>query len=135
MSPAEFAPTTQAQLEWPKWGQYLETKGKTGEAPDLPGAVTSGGSYQSWLDATESDARAGIWHEMLRIWADEVYSIGTVAGVQQPVVVSARLRNVPSDGMFSWDPGAQFGIYKPDGFRFDRNATPATAAALTRDGH
>ena len=27
MSPAEFAPTNQQQLQWPKWGQYYETKG------------------------------------------------------------------------------------------------------------
>ncbi len=73
-----------------------------------------------------------IWHEMLRIWAEEVYSIGLVAGVQQPVVVNARLRNVPTDGMYNWDPGAHFGIYKPDGFWFDQSAaTPAASAALT----
>ena len=34
-----LAPTSQQQLEWPKWGQYLETKGAAGEAPDMPGAL------------------------------------------------------------------------------------------------
>ncbi len=29
-SPWEFAPTSQQQLEWPKWGQYYETKGMAG---------------------------------------------------------------------------------------------------------
>ena len=38
MSPAEFAPTSQQQLQWPKWGQYYETKGQAGEAPDTPEA-------------------------------------------------------------------------------------------------
>ncbi len=33
MSPWEFAPTSQQQLEWPKWGQYYETKGTAGELP------------------------------------------------------------------------------------------------------
>jgi peptide/nickel transport system substrate-binding protein len=132
MPPWEFAPTSQAQLEWPKWGQYVETKGKAGEAPDLPAAVELKRLYKSWLDAAGSEERARIWHEMLHLWADEVYSIGTVAGVQQPIVVNERLRNVPRDGMFNWDPGAQFGIYKPDGFWFDRSAAQA---ALTRDGH
>jgi peptide/nickel transport system substrate-binding protein len=65
---------------------------------------------------------------MLRIWADEVYSIGTVAGVLQPIVVSAKLRNVPGDGIYNWDPGAHFGIYKPDGFWFDRTASPSASA-------
>jgi peptide/nickel transport system substrate-binding protein len=135
MSPWEFAPTTQQQLEWPKWGQYAETKGKAGEPPDLPGAVQLKGLYQSWLAATGADEHARIWHEMLRIWADKVYSIGLVAGVQQPVVVNARLRNLPRDGMYNWDPGAQFGIFKPDGFWFDRKAAPAASAALMGQPH
>jgi peptide/nickel transport system substrate-binding protein len=133
MSPAEFAPTTQQQLEWPKWGQYLETKGKAGEPPDLPAAVRLKELYDSWLDASNADAHALIWHQVLQIWADEVYSVGLVAGVQQPVVVNNRLRNVPSDGMYNWDPGAQFGVYKPDGFWFDQSA-PAASAALTNPG-
>jgi peptide/nickel transport system substrate-binding protein len=68
---------------------------------------------------------------MLSIWADEVYSIGTVAGVLQPVVVSDRLRNVPEDGIYNWDPGAHFGMYKPDGFWFDAGEAPRPSAALT----
>ena len=68
---------------------------------------------------------------MLRLWADEVFSIGLVAGVQQPVVVNAQLRNVPEDGMYNWDPGAHFGLYKPDGFWFDQPPAPAASAALT----
>ncbi len=68
--------------------------------------------------------RAQIWHEMLRIWADEVFSIGLIAGVLQPVVVNARLRNVPEEGMYNWDPGAHFGMYKPDRFWFDDTAGP-----------
>jgi peptide/nickel transport system substrate-binding protein len=130
MSPWEFAPTEQQQLEWPKWGQYVETKGKAGEQPDLPGAIKLKQLYHQWLDGADSEAHARIWHEMLRIWADEVYSIGTVAGVLQPVVVSAKLRNVPSDGIYNWDPGAHFGIYKPDGFWFDQTASPSASAEL-----
>jgi len=32
-SPDELAPTSQLQLQWPKFGQYYETGGKSGEAP------------------------------------------------------------------------------------------------------
>lgn len=135
MSPWEFAPTTQQQLEWPKWGQYAETKGKAGEPPDLPGAGRLKELYQSWLAAAAGDEHARIWHEMLRIWADEVFSIGLIAGVQQPVVVNARLRNLPGEGMYNWDPGAHFGLYKPDGFWFDRRAAPSASAALTGQSH
>ena len=130
MPPWEFAPTTQQQLEWPKWGQYFETKGKAGEPPDLPAAIRLKQLYDGWLNAGSSREHAQIWHEMLGIWAEQVFSIGTVGGVLQPVVVNDRLRNVPAEGMFNWDPGAQFGIYKPDSFWFDRGGAPAAAASL-----
>ena len=135
MSPWEFAPTTQQQLEWPKWGQYVETKGTAGEPAGQPNAVRLKSLYDSWLAATSADDQSRIWHEMLRIWAEQVYSIGLVAGVEQPVVVNRQLRNVPSDGMFNWDPGAQFGVYKPDGFWFDRSSAPAASAALGGGAH
>jgi peptide/nickel transport system substrate-binding protein len=67
---------------------------------------------------------------MLGIWAEEVFSIGTVAGVLQPVVVNAKLRNVPEEGTYNWDPGAFFGIYKPDGFWFDTSEMRAKSASL-----
>ncbi len=127
MSPAEFAPTSQQQLEWPKWGQYAETGGKSGEAPDLPDAVRLRELFNSWMAASGSDEHARIWHDMLSLWSKEVYSIGLIAGVQQPVVVNTRLRNVPDDGMYNWDPGAHFGIYKPDGFWFDKSGSGPSA--------
>jgi len=132
MPPWEFAPTTQQQLEWPKWGQYRETKGQAGEAPDLPSAIRLKELYDTWLNAHSGIDHAQIWHEMLRIWADEVYSIGLIAGVLQPVVVNARLRNVPAEGVYNWDPGAHFGLYKPDGFWFDTGPAPAASAELAK---
>jgi peptide/nickel transport system substrate-binding protein len=128
-SPWEFAPTSQQQLEWPKWGQYYETKGKAGEAPDLKSAVRLKELYQSWLGSTSHQAQTQIWHDILQGWADEVFSIGTVAGVLQPVVVSNKLRNVPEKGIWNWDPGAYFGIYKPDQFWFDNSAEHVKSAS------
>jgi len=118
-SPHELAPTSQQQLMWPKWGQYYETSGKSGEAPDLPEAVELMELAQQWYAATDSETRAGIWREMLAIHADNQFSIGIVSGVQQPVVVKNDLRNVPAKGIYNWDPGAHFGIYRPDTFWFD----------------
>jgi peptide/nickel transport system substrate-binding protein len=34
------------------------------------------------------------------------------------VVVSNRLRNVPDEGVYNWDPGAYFGRYGMDAFWF-----------------
>jgi peptide/nickel transport system substrate-binding protein len=129
MSPWELAPTSQQQLEWPKWGQYYETKGKVGEAPDLPSAIRLKELFENWLGAAAEPDQSRIWHAMLQIWADEVYSIGTVAGVLQPVVVSDRLRNVPQEGIYNWDPGAFFGMYKPDGFWFGGSEISAKSAS------
>ncbi len=130
MSPGEFAPTSQEQLEWPKWGDYFETKGKSGEPPDLPAAVKLKQLNDEWLAATDEADQAKIWHEMLDIWSDQVFSIGLIAGVLQPVVINDRLRNVPYDGIYNWDPGAHFGIYKPDGFWFNKPKPPGPSAEL-----
>jgi peptide/nickel transport system substrate-binding protein len=129
MSPWEFAPTSQQQLEWSKWGQYYETKGKAGESPDLPAALQLKELYENWLGAASQTDQSRIWHAMLQIWADEVFSIGTVAGVLQPVVVSEKLHNVPEEGFYNWDPGAFFGIYKPDTFWLDASEGPAKSAS------
>jgi len=129
MPPWEFAPTTQQQLEWPKWGQYYETKGEAGEAPSLPSAIRLRDLYGEWLAAVSDEEHTRIWRNMLQIWADEVFSIGTVAGVLQPIVVNAKLRNIPEEGIYNWDPGAYFGIYKPDGFWFDLSEASAKSAA------
>ena len=129
MPPAEFAPTTQEQLEWPKWGQYAETGGKSGGKPDLPAAIRLDALYHDWLLAAQPEEQRTIWQKMLAIWADEVYTIGLVGGVLQPVVVSDALRNVPAKGMYNWDPGAGFGMYKPDGFWIAKTKPGATALA------
>jgi len=133
MSPAELAPTSQQQLQWPKWGQFFETDGRVGEGPDDPQAVELLNLYRRWRAATTDAARAAIWHRMLQIQADQVYSIGIVSSIPQPVVASTHLRNVPSTGVYNWEPGAFFGIYRPDTFWYDASAQaevpPAAGAA------
>ncbi|MDX1513358.1 MAG: ABC transporter substrate-binding protein [Gammaproteobacteria bacterium] len=116
MSPAELAPTTQQHLQWPKWGQFYETGGKVGEPVDLEMAAELMELNRQWLNSGDRGTRAEIWHRMLQIFANQVYSIGLVAAVPQPVVVNQRLRNVPKKGVYNWEPGAHFGIYKPDTF-------------------
>ena len=118
--PDELAPVTQEMLSWPRWGQYITTKGKSGEAADLPEAQKLLALYTAWNATTDDAERTRIWTEMLDIHATEQFSIGTVSGVLQPIVVSNALRNVPESGVFGWDPGAQFGIYRLDAFWLDR---------------
>jgi peptide/nickel transport system substrate-binding protein len=122
-SPQELAPTTQQQLQWPKWGQYVETAGESGEAADLPEAKQLSQLLEKWRETTNREEQKQIWAEMLALWGEQVYTLGTVAGAPLPVVVDKRLRNVPDQAVFSWDPGAHFGIYHPDTFWFDGGAT------------
>jgi peptide/nickel transport system substrate-binding protein len=120
MTPMELAPTAQTQLQWPKWGEHYETVEASGLAPDLPIGQQLLELNNAWRDAEGPEARAEIWHQMLKIHADQVFSIGTVNGVPQPVVATNALKNVPKQGLYNWDPGAYFGIYKPDSFWFTK---------------
>ncbi len=114
--PDEFAPTSQQQLQWPKWGQHYQTKGRVGAPPDLPAARELLALHRRWVLAGDRAQRAAIWRRMLRVYADNVFTIGLVAGVLQPVVIKDRLRNVPERAVYNWNPGAHFGVYKPDTF-------------------
>jgi peptide/nickel transport system substrate-binding protein len=120
MSPNEFAPTTQQQLQWPKWGQHFETEGTAGEAPDEPEAAKLLELFKAWRTASDTEERGAIWHDILEIYGDQVYSIGLISGVMQPVAVRETLHNVPEEAVYNWEPGAQFGVYRPDTFWFEQ---------------
>lgn len=120
MSPDELAPTRQDTLIWPKWGNFFETGGKAGQAPDLPEAKALLTLNAQWNGAKTPADRKAIWDKMLTIHSDQQYIIGTVSGVMQPIAVKSSLMNVPERGVFSWDPGAQFGMYHMDEFWFAR---------------
>jgi len=122
MSPAEFAPVKQEYLQWPKWGQYAETKGRSGEPVDLPAAAELQDLYHAWETTTDHNERAEIWRRMLEIHADQVFTLGVIAGVPQPVVIKDSLKNLPEEGLYNWDPGAFFGIYHLDSLWFDTAA-------------
>jgi peptide/nickel transport system substrate-binding protein len=119
MSPLELAPTQQEQLQWPMWGQYYEQNRKGGNEPDMPEAKELVELYDAWRMSSTDAEREKIWLRMLEIHAQQVYTIGVVARTLQPVVVNAALRNVPTEGIYSWDPGAYFGFYHTDTFWFD----------------
>ena len=118
-SPSDIAPTSQQHLQWPKWGNYFDTNGKSGEPVDMPLPKKLLKLNSDWAAAMSSKARSRIWQEMLDIFTDQVFTIGIVSRVPQPVLVSERLRNVPAKAIYNWDPGAHFGVYRPDTFWFD----------------
>lgn len=114
MSPWELVPVRQDHLQWPKWGQYHETRGRSGEPPDLPAGVELMELYTEWHNAMEPAEKQRVWKRILEIHADQVFTIGTVSAIPQPVVVGRRLRNLPKEGIYAWYPGAFFGIYHLD---------------------
>ncbi|RED51336.1 ABC transporter substrate-binding protein [Aestuariispira insulae] len=122
MAPRDLAPVTQDHYQWPKWGQYIETGGKSGQEVDLPAGEELLRLYRRWFQADQRAERVAIWERMLDIQTDNVFTIGIVAGILQPVVVRDGLINVPEEGMWNWDPGAHFGVYDTDLFWFENGA-------------
>ncbi len=116
--PWELAPTAQISLQWPKWGKHYESKGLAGEPIDLEECRVLLELYRDWQHADTNVERHDIWKTMLAIHRDQVFTIGLVGEMFQPVVVNNRMVNVPEKGVYNWDPGSFFGIYHPDTFWF-----------------
>jgi peptide/nickel transport system substrate-binding protein len=119
MNPFEFAPSNDLQPQWSRWGLYQESHGEKGDAVDMPAAQKLIDLWRTWRDAKKDQDKTAAWHEMLKIQADQVFTIGLVGEVPQPVAMNPRLRNIPDRDFYNWEPGAYFGIYRPDSFWLD----------------
>jgi peptide/nickel transport system substrate-binding protein len=119
MNPGEFTPSSRTQPQWPQWGLYQESGGAEGMAADLPEAAELVQLWRTWRDARNDDDKTAAWRKIVRINADQVFTIGLVGEVPQPVAASPRLRNLPERDFYNWEPGAYFGIYRPDSFWFE----------------
>jgi len=120
MEPDALAPTSSAQFNWPRWGQFIESGGREGEKPEVPEVKELVQLYQDWRSSVTREQRKEIWQRMLTINAEQLFTIGIVNGTLQPIVVSRNLRNVPEKGLYSFEPGAFIGRYLPDTFWFDQ---------------
>lgn len=118
MPPSELAPVRQDHYSWSKWGQYIETQGKAGEKPDLKQAQDLIALYQRWSQTADVDEQQQIWSDMLALNVDQQFTIGTVTGQLQPIVIARGLRNVPERAIFSWEPTSLMGIYRLDQFYY-----------------
>ena len=117
-SPRDLAPTSKYQYQWSQWGSWYESRGKSGSPPELPEAKRLVELADAWRRAGSKAERIDIWHQMLEINREQMFTIGIVNRVPTPVVVNDFLFNVPTRGFFSFSPGAYFGLYKPDTFWF-----------------
>jgi len=114
MSPSELAPTSQQHLQWPRWGQFYETKGQAGTEIDMERPQRLFNLYRTWREIDSPERKAEIWGQMLDIWTDDVYTVGLISGVLQPVVAAKAIQNLPDEGFYNWNPGAHFGAYRLD---------------------
>lgn len=116
MNPRELAPHSDYDLNWPSWGAHRMNG--SGEPADDPHVQQLIALHDDWERAPDRAGREAAWRKMLRIHHEQVFNIGTVSGVLQPVVMSNALRNVPRKAWYSWEPSAVFGVYRPDLFFF-----------------
>ena len=114
MSPKELAPTGDRQNHWPLWGLHYESNGGRGEAPDLPAAQRLLTLFAAWKTAPDVEVKRAAWEEMLAIHAEEVFTIGIIARIPQPVAHRPDLRNLPESAPYLYDPGAYLGYSRPD---------------------
>ncbi|MFL5165125.1 MAG: ABC transporter substrate-binding protein [Microvirga sp.] len=122
MAPTELAPMMQTFYAWPKWGQYVETKGKNGEACDVPEAKHLLALYERWMATADETVHEQVWREMLANHAENQWSIGTLAGAFQPIIARNGLVNIPKKALYSWEPSAMLGVYRVDEFYWDKAA-------------
>ncbi|TCL68343.1 ABC transporter substrate-binding protein [Rhizobium sp. BK251] len=116
MYPGQLAPTVDDQMQWPLWGMYYLSGGTQGTAPDIPEVTELVTLLNRWGDTAQHQERADIWHRMLSIYTQQVFSIGLINGTLTPLLRSARLQNMPGKALYGFDPTCYLGIYLPDTF-------------------
>jgi peptide/nickel transport system substrate-binding protein len=120
MPPTELAPMRQDNYAWSKWGQHVETKGKHGEAVDIPAAKRLLELYNTWMTTGDRPTQRALWAEMLQNHAENQWTIGTVAGALQPIVVRKGLEGLPKRALYSFEPTAMIGVYRVDEMFWDK---------------
>lgn len=123
MNPKALAPTSHEQLQWSQWGIFVESGGEKGTETDLKEAKELDELYKQWRTSSDTEMRAVVWHKMLKLYTDQVFSIGIVNSTLQPIVAATNLRNVPEKVIYSFEPTAYFGVYGMDTFWLDKGGS------------
>ncbi|WP_337267166.1 ABC transporter substrate-binding protein [Oryzifoliimicrobium ureilyticus] len=121
MSPSQLAPTTDDQMQWPLWGQHYLSAGQQGVTPDLPEVQELLKLLEQWGNTTDREERKSIWHAMLSLYTQQVFSIGIVNGSLQPILASSKLQNIPEKAIYGFDPTSFLGVYMPDSFWYEES--------------
>ena len=99
----------------PQWARWYNSRGTAGEEP--PAEIKH--LYTLWdtMNRGSEEEQVAAAREMIRDHVTNLRTIGTVGLIPQPVVVAANLRNVPEEGVLSWD-WYYIGRYNPEQFFF-----------------
>jgi peptide/nickel transport system substrate-binding protein len=82
----------------PQWARWFESSGAYGEQP--PDAIRE--AYAGWQQlrrAIGDEQRLALGRRLIEWQAQNLWGIGTVGRMLQPVIVSKRLKNVPRRGL------------------------------------
>ena len=104
----------------PLYKQWYDTKGKEGAEPPAP--IKKIVELVDTARTVGPDGQVKAAQEIFRIWADQVYEIGTVGltpMVQGVVVVNTKLRNVPTTLGNDW-PLRSPGNARPEQFYYTK---------------
>ena len=103
--------------KWNDWVRFYQSRGRLGEQP--PPQIEQ---LQVWWDEMRTTADLGerirIGKQILRSTAENLWSLGTVGLAPHPVVINARLKNVPEFGWWGWDTRWTM-PYEPSSFFFE----------------
>ncbi|MCC5846291.1 MAG: ABC transporter substrate-binding protein [Verrucomicrobia bacterium] len=87
---------------WPLWAEWYRSGGESGEEP-IPEMLEVIGWWDDFRTNMDENRRIELGKKILAAQAENLWGIGTVSLAPQPVVVSTRLRNVPTRGYWGWD--------------------------------
>ena len=116
MNPEELAPVSPVQGQWPSWGNHYETNGSSGEKITIPEVQRLADLYKAWKSAQDYDAQQKIWQEMLTIFHRQCLHHRHRLRRLAAHCGHAKMRNVPEEGIWSFEPTLYFGHYLPDTF-------------------
>jgi peptide/nickel transport system substrate-binding protein len=102
--PEWFVPYT---IGWEKpwgveWARWYETDGEEGEEP--PEEIMH--LFETWeamQEAVDEDEQIRLGKEILKSQAENLWTIGTVGHLLEPVIVGDNMRNFPKEGYTGYD--------------------------------
>jgi peptide/nickel transport system substrate-binding protein len=114
LNPWHFLPVSWEFTTGPQWALWYTSGGKSGEEPpaDVKKALKLWETVQTSLDE-KKQIEAG--KEMLKLFVENLWGIGTVGLQPWPVIVKNSLRNVPEGGLLAWD-WVYLSRYRPEQF-------------------